>query len=93
MYASYPDVTADDFLYVQTDTTYRKVWDKSAITLEVVDNDPVNNAKSQVIYWEMLWPVSIRRKGHLRVAISYYKFSFRCRNSSLIVTTYSVVAI
>lgn len=59
MYASYPDVSAEDFLYVQTDTTYRKVWDKSAITLEVVDTDPVNKAKSQIIYWEMLWPVSI----------------------------------
>ena len=58
VYASYPDVSAEDFLFVQTDTTYRKVWDKSAITLEVVDNDPVDNAKSQIIYWEMLWPVS-----------------------------------
>lgn len=59
VYAYYPDVSAEDFLFVQTDTTYRKVWDKSAITLEVVDNDPVDNAKSQIIYWEMLWPVSI----------------------------------
>lgn len=58
VYASYPDVTAEDFLFVQTDTTYRKVWDKSAITLEVVDNDPVNKENSQIIYWEMLWPVS-----------------------------------
>ncbi|KAG4069007.1 hypothetical protein HA402_008318 [Bradysia odoriphaga] len=56
VYASYPDVSADDFLFVQTDTAYRKVWDKSAITLEVVDNDPTNITKSQVIYWEMLWP-------------------------------------
>lgn len=58
MYASYPDVSADDFLFVQTDTAYRKEWDKSAITLEVVDNDPTNITNSHVIYWEMLWPVS-----------------------------------
>lgn len=56
VYASYPDVSAEDFLFVQTDTAYRKVWDKSAITLEVVDSDPTNITKSQVIYWEMLWP-------------------------------------
>lgn len=59
VYASYPDVSAEDFLFVQTDTTYRKVWDKSAITLDIVDQDPVNKAESQIIYWEMLWPVSI----------------------------------
>lgn len=59
VYASYADVSADDFLFVQTDTTYRKEWDKSAITLEIVDNDPANITKSQIIYWEMLWPVSI----------------------------------
>lgn len=67
VYASYPDVSAEDFLFVQTDTTYRKVWDKSAITLEIVDNDPVDNAKSQIIYWEMLWPVSRYTKKDIQV--------------------------
>lgn len=58
MYASYPDITAEDFLFVQTDIEYRKVWDKTAVQLEVVDTDPIHQRKSQIIYWEMLWPVS-----------------------------------
>lgn len=61
MHASYSDVTAEDFLYVQTDTQYRKVWDKSAVTLDIVDVDPANRTKSQVVYWEMLWPVKPNR--------------------------------
>lgn len=59
VHASYPDVTAEDFLYVQTNLNYRKQWDKSAIALEVVDVDPSNSLKSHVVYWEMLWPVGI----------------------------------
>lgn len=59
VHASYTDITAEDFLHVQTNTTYRKQWDKSAIALDVVDVDPKNAHKSHVIYWEMLWPVSI----------------------------------
>lgn len=58
VHASYTDVSAEDFLYVQTDTQYRKEWDKTAVSLDVVDVDPANRAKSQVVYWEMLWPVS-----------------------------------
>lgn len=58
VYASYPDVSAEDFLRVQTDIEYRKIWDKTAVALEIVDTDPQNNTKSHVIYWEMLWPVS-----------------------------------
>lgn len=59
VHASYTDITAEDFLHVQTNTTYRKQWDKSAIALDVVDVDPKNSLKSHVIYWEMLWPVRI----------------------------------
>lgn len=58
MYASYNDIAADDFLQVQTDTEYRKSWDTTAITLNVIDTDPAHKHKSHVIYWEMLWPVS-----------------------------------
>lgn len=59
VHASYSDITAEDFLHVQTDTTYRKQWDKSAIALDVVDVDPKNIHKSHIIYWEMQWPVCI----------------------------------
>lgn len=36
------------------DTDYRVVWDTSAVTVRVVDVDPVT--RSEVIYWEMKWP-------------------------------------
>lgn len=57
VYASYSDVTAEDFLHVQTNTTYRKQWDNSAVALDVIDIDPKNVNKSHVVYWEMRWPV------------------------------------
>lgn len=58
VYASYDDISAEDFLHIQTDTEYRKEWDKSAITLDVIDTDPVHRQKSHIIHWEMQWPVS-----------------------------------
>lgn len=57
VYVTYNDITAEDFLIVQTDTNYRKEWDNTAIALEVVDIDPLNVGDSHIIYWEMLWPV------------------------------------
>lgn len=60
VYAFYNDVTAEDFLFVQTDMGYRKIWDKTAMALDVIDTDPVNKNSSHVIYWEMLWPVSVQ---------------------------------
>lgn len=57
VYAVYDDISAEDFLHIQTDTEYRKEWDKSAITLDVIDTDPVHRNKSHIIHWEMQWPV------------------------------------
>lgn len=56
VYGKYEDVTAEDFFFVQTDVAYRKVWDKSALTLEIVDTDEANT-NCNVLYWELLWPV------------------------------------
>lgn len=58
LYGSFNDVTAEDFLNVQIDSEYRKKWDTTAITLEVVEKDPTPQSNSDIIYWEMLWPVS-----------------------------------
>lgn len=59
VYGSYNDVTAIDFLNVQIDTEYRKQWDNTAITLEVIDTDPDVSFDSDIVYWEMLWPVRL----------------------------------
>lgn len=54
VYVKYDDITAEDFLFVQTNTDYRREWDNTAVKLDIVDNDPEDD--QQVIYWEMLWP-------------------------------------
>lgn len=56
VYVEYPDITAEDFLHVQTDVEYRKKWDNTAVSLEVVDEDATKGSNSSIIYWEMLWP-------------------------------------
>lgn len=58
VYGSYDDVTAMDFLNVQVDTDYRRKWDTTAVKLEVIESEEDTN--SDVIYWEMLWPVSYK---------------------------------
>ncbi|XP_059608786.1 stAR-related lipid transfer protein 7, mitochondrial-like [Phlebotomus argentipes] len=56
VYGEYPDVSAEDFLHVQTDLEYRREWDSTAIALELIDTDISPGSSSHVIYWEMLWP-------------------------------------
>lgn len=58
VYGSYNDVCAVDFLNVQIDTEYRRSWDNTAVILEVIDADPDLSSNAEVVYWEMLWPVS-----------------------------------
>lgn len=60
VYAKYDDISAEEFLHIQTDTEYRKIWDKSAVSLDIIDTDPVHRNKSHIIYWEMQWPVCTR---------------------------------
>ncbi|XP_055905078.1 stAR-related lipid transfer protein 7, mitochondrial [Eupeodes corollae] len=56
IYVHYDDVSADDFLNVQTDIEYRKQWDSTAVKLEVIECDTMPNSNSHLIYWEMQWP-------------------------------------
>lgn len=62
VYGSFDDVSAEDFLNVQLDIDYRKKWDDTAKQLEIIDTDPSSaessNSCSDIIYWEMVWPVS-----------------------------------
>lgn len=71
MYAIYKDVSPEDFLHVQTDTEYRKTWDKTAVALDVIDSDPVHKGKSHIIYWEMLWPVRKQIKCQIISNVSF----------------------
>lgn len=58
VYGSYDDVFADDFVNVQIDINYRRQWDNTAIILDVIEKDPHPESNSDIVYWEMLWPVS-----------------------------------
>jgi hypothetical protein len=79
VYVHYSDVTAEDFLLVQTDTEYRKLWDESAIKLEVIDQDKSNGSNSQIIYWEMLWPKLFANRDYV-----YNRRTFVDRNRKII---------
>ncbi|XP_067621492.1 stAR-related lipid transfer protein 7, mitochondrial [Eurosta solidaginis] len=56
VYARFDDISAEDLLRVQTDLEYRRIWDESAIKLELIEEDPRPNSNSHLIYWEMQWP-------------------------------------
>lgn len=56
VYARFDDITADDFLHVQTDLDYRRQWDDTALRLELISEDPQPGSNSHLIYWEMQWP-------------------------------------
>lgn len=62
VYGSFSDVSAEEFLKVQVDVDYRKIWDVTAQELEIIDTDPMSisaeDHRTDVIYWEMVWPVS-----------------------------------
>lgn len=67
----YDDITAEDFLFVQTDINYRREWDHTAVKLDVVDNDPEDD--QQIIYWEMLWPRLFANRDYVSVTFTLHK--------------------
>lgn len=56
VYAFFSDISAADFLHVQTDLDYRKKWDNTAMALKMIEEDPSPGNNSHLIYWEMQWP-------------------------------------
>jgi hypothetical protein len=55
MYGKFDDVTADEFIQVQTDTSdFRLDWDNSTAKCAVVDKK--NDSGQEVYYWETIWP-------------------------------------
>lgn len=79
VYVSYNDITAEDFLLVQTDVEYRKIWDETAIKLEIVDQDQGKGSNSQIVYWEMLWPKLFANRDYV-----YNRRTFVDRNRKII---------
>ena len=70
MYGAYDDITAIDYLAVHVDTEFRKEWDTSAVALDILESDPESN--SEVVYWEMQWPVGITGVSHHFTHIPYF---------------------
>ncbi|XP_074116093.1 stAR-related lipid transfer protein 7, mitochondrial isoform X1 [Cotesia typhae] len=60
VFGTFSDVSAEEFLQVQVDVDYRKVWDPTAKQLEIIDTDPkslsAKDHRTDIIYWEMIWP-------------------------------------
>uniref|UniRef100_A0A8D8LL97 Phosphatidylcholine transfer protein n=2 Tax=Cacopsylla melanoneura TaxID=428564 RepID=A0A8D8LL97_9HEMI len=54
VYGYFTDITAEDFLQVQINVDFRKEWDKTAIELSILDQDP--KTKTDVVYWELRFP-------------------------------------
>ncbi|KAL3278366.1 hypothetical protein HHI36_013695 [Cryptolaemus montrouzieri] len=65
VYGSYNDVSAEEFLNVQVDTNYRRLWDTTAIILDIVERDPDPKNNSDIIYWEMLWPMLFANRDYV----------------------------
>lgn len=74
VYVKYPDITAADFLFVQTDIDYRKEWDDTAVCLEVIDNDSMKGNGSEVVYWEMAWPKLFANRDYVFVRKHFIDF-------------------
>ncbi|TDG43352.1 hypothetical protein AWZ03_010220 [Drosophila navojoa] len=72
VYARFDDITADDFLHVQTDLDYRRQWDDTALRLELISEDPAPNSNSHLIYWEMQWPRLFANRDYVYCR-RYYK--------------------
>ncbi|XP_044756724.1 stAR-related lipid transfer protein 7, mitochondrial-like [Coccinella septempunctata] len=86
VYGSYNDVSAEEFLNVQVDTTYRRMWDTTAIVLDVVEKDPDPKNNSEVIYWEMLWPMMFANRDYVfirRYLVDYKTNSIIMANRSI----------
>ena len=61
MYGKFEDISADEFLAVQTDLSdFRLTWDPSTAQCHIIDSkvDEENDWRnlSQVYYWEVNWP-------------------------------------
>lgn len=83
VYVSYPDITAEDFLFVQNDIEYRKEWDDTAVALRLVENDVNDRSEpGAVIYWEMMWPKLFSNRDYV---FNRKNFIDRQRNVVLIV--------
>lgn len=87
VYGSYNDVTAEEFLNVQVDTAYRRIWDTTAIVLDIVEKDPTPGSNSDIIYWEMLWPMLFANRDYVftrRYLVDYKTKTILISNKSVV---------
>jgi hypothetical protein len=82
VYGKYHDVAAKDFLKAQIDTEFRKTWDNTAINLKVVEQDSESN--SDIVYWEMEWPVRIRFPRQCNQTACIVNYTIRLMSTMLL---------
>ena len=90
VYGRLEDVTAMDFLWVQLDTEFRKMWDTSATELTIIEENRERN--SDLVYWKMQWPV-IKIFNSNFIVLLTTQYTFLSRNRLPIeITFFSVVS-
>ncbi|KAK3727039.1 hypothetical protein QZH41_012562 [Actinostola sp. cb2023] len=60
---TFSDISARSFFTIQVDTEYRKVWDKYAAKLDIIDRDP--ESECEVLHWIMKYPYPLRTRDYV----------------------------
>lgn len=61
-------------MQVQLDLDYRKEWDKMSMDLYIVESEPLTH--SDLIYWELRWPVIIYIHLNLQTFLCFYLIDY-----------------
>jgi len=65
VFGTFADVSARSFFTIQVDTEYRKVWDKYAAKLDIIDKDPQSG--NEVLHWIMKYPYPLRTRDYVMI--------------------------
>lgn len=65
VFGTFTDIPARAFFSVQTDTEYRKKWDKLVIKLDVIDKDDKDGC--EVIHWVMHYPFPMYSRDYVYI--------------------------
>lgn len=65
VFGTFYDIPARAFFSVQTDTEYRKRWDKLVIKLDIIDRDASNGC--EVVHWVMQYPFPMYKRDYVYI--------------------------
>lgn len=65
VFGTFHDIPARAFFSVQTDTEYRKRWDKLVIKLDIIDRDASDGC--EVVHWVMQYPFPMYKRDYVYI--------------------------